>query len=114
MRIFSDKTHKEYATIEECVKAEEEFDKKVAEEKLAKEKALAERKAKEEKALATRKEAAEKVEAARRKMVEANKAYHEELANFCKNYGAYHFSYKIDPNTPWESLFNDFFHPFWF
>jgi uncharacterized protein YgiM (DUF1202 family) len=114
MRIVSEKTNKEYATVEECMQAEKEFDEKVAEKKAAEEKALAERKAQAEQAIATRKEDAEKVEAARRKMVEANKAYHEALADFCKKHGTYHFSYRVDPNAQWESLFDNFFHPFWF
>ena len=114
MKIYSEKTNKEYASVEECLKAEKEFDEKVAAEKAAKEKALAERKAKEEKALATRKADADKVEEAHKKMIEASKAYHEELAKFCERYGAYHKSYHIKPGTDWTSWIDDFFNSFWF
>ena len=111
MRIFSDKTNKEYKTVEECIKAEKEFDERVAAEKAAKEKALAEKKAKEEKALATRKVDAEKVETARKAAIEANKAYHDELAKFCDKWGAYHRTFKVDGNL--NDLWDDFFNSFW-
>lgn len=114
MRIFSEKTNKEYATVEECVQAEKEYDAKVAEEKAKRETALAERKAQEEKAIATRKADADKVETARKKMVEASKAYHEELAKFCEKHGSYHRTYYGRPGTDLTSLFNDFFDSFWF
>ena len=112
MKIFSEKTNKEYKTVEECVKAEKEFDERVAAEKAAKEKALAEKKAKEEKALVTRKVDAEKVDAARKAAIEANKAYHDELAKFCDKWGAYHRTFKVDGNL--NDLWNDFFDSFWF
>ena len=112
MKIFSEKTNKEYKTVEECVKAEKEFDEKIAAEKAAKEKALAEKKAKEEKALVTRKADAEKVEAARKAAIEANKAYHDELTKFCDKWGAYHRTFKVDGNL--NDLWNDFFDSFWF
>ena len=119
MKIFSEKTNKEYKTVEECIKAEKEFDEKVAAEKAAKEKALAEKKAKEEKALATRKTDAEKVDAAYKVALEANKAaaeanraYHNELAKFCDKWGAYHRTYKVDGNL--NDLLDNFFNSFWF
>ena len=107
MKIYSEKTNKEYATVEECLKAEEVFDKAEAEKKAAKEKALAEKKAKEEKLVVERKEAADKVEAARKTMIEANKAYRDALASFCADYGSYHFTVK-----PGEAL-SDFWSSIW-
>ena len=68
MKIYSEKTEKEYATVEECLAAEKEFDEK----KAAEEKALVERK---EKARATRKADAEKVEEAHKKMVAASRLW---------------------------------------
>ena len=114
MVIYSDKTGLKYDTVEACVKAEKEYDEKVAAEKAAKEKALAEAKAKEEKVTADRKAAADKVEAARKAMVEATKAYHEELARFCEKFGAYHVSFRTKPNERWADIFDDIFSPFWF
>lgn len=112
MRIFSDITNKEYSTVEECVKAEEAYEKGM---KAKQEKALAlakEKKEKEEKALATRKADAEKVEEARKTMVEANKAYHKALADFCTKHGSYHRSYHFDGD--WNDLWDNFFNSFWF
>ena len=83
MKIMSEKTGKEYASVEDCLAAEKEFDKKLAQEKAereAKEKALV---AKKEAAIAERKEAASKVEEKRKALIEAQKAYHDELAKFC-------------------------------
>ena len=107
MKIYSEKTNQEYATVEECLAAEKEFDEK----KAAEEKALVERK---EKALATRKADAEKVEEAHKKMVAASKEYHEELAKFCEKHGAYHKSYHLKPGSDWTSWIDDFFNSFWF
>ena len=45
MKIYSEKTNREYATVEECLNAEKEYDKAMAEKKAAEEKALAEAKA---------------------------------------------------------------------
>lgn len=81
MRIISDKTGKEYATVEECVAAEKEYDEAIEAEK-ARKAALAERRA----------DRAKEVEAAYRKVVEAQKDYHKVLAAFCKDYGAFHMT----------------------
>lgn len=81
MRIISDKTGKEYATVEECVAAEKEYDEAIEAEK-ARKAALAERRA----------DRAKEVEAAYRKVVEAQKDYHKTLAAFCKDYGAFHMT----------------------
>ncbi len=112
MRIISDKTKKEYATVEECVQAEKEFDEKVAEKKAAEEKALAVRKEKAEKLATERKEAAAKVDEKRKAMMEAKKAYFDEVAKFNKNFGPYHYSFVV--KDEWPSLWDEFFNSFWF
>ena len=48
MYIYSEKTKKKYDTVEECIKAEEEFDKAVKAEEERKEKLNTERKARAE------------------------------------------------------------------
>lgn len=113
MKIMSEKTGKEYATVEECIAAEKAFDEKVAKEqaeKAAKEKALVARK---EAALAERKEAASKVDEKRQALIAAQKEYREELAKFCEKYGAYHYTIKGGDNS-FFSLFDNFFDNFWF
>ena len=102
MKIYSEKTNKEYKSVEECLEAEKAFDeaeaKRKAEEE-AKQKALA---VKREAANAERKAAAEDVEAKRKAAVEAQKEYREALSKFCSKYGAYHYSIKSDG----DSIFN--------
>ena len=56
MKIYSEKTNKEYASVDECLAAEKEFDEAVAAKKAAEEKALVERKAKQEALAAERQE----------------------------------------------------------
>ena len=113
MKILSEKTGKEYASVEECLAAEEEFDKALAEKKAAEEKALAERKAQQEALAQERKSAADEVEKARQALAEANKHYREVLAQFCQKYGAYHRTYRLDNAKDTLNLWNDFF-DFWF
>ena len=110
MRIISDKTYKEYATVEECVAAEEEYDKKMAERKAILEKAVNQLKAKQEAIANNRKAAAEEVEKARKELITAKKKYHEVLSKFCDKYGAYHYTIKLDEdmNEPFSSLFESF------
>ena len=113
MKIMSEKTGKEYATVELCLAAEKEYDDKVAQEKAKKE---AEEKAlvvKKEAAIAERKEAAAKVEEKRQALVQAQKAYTEELQKFCGKYGAFHYTIKNGDDS-WFNLFNDFWKNFWF
>ena len=81
MRIISDKTGKEYATVEECVAAEKEYDEAVEAEK-ARKAALAEQRA----------DRAKEVEAAYREVVEAQKNYHKILTAFCRDFGAFHMT----------------------
>ena len=113
MRIISEKTGKEYPTVELCVAAEEEFDKKVEKEKAereARQKALV---AKKEAALAERKEAAALIEEKRQALIAAQKAYREELAKFCEKWGAYHYTIKGGADSLFN-LFDNFFDNFWF
>jgi hypothetical protein len=112
MKIMSEKTGKEYATVELCLAAEKEYDDKIAAEKAKKE---AEEKAltvKRETAIAERKEAAAKVEEKRQALVAAQKAYKEELSKFCEKYGAYHYTIKGGDES-WFDLFDNFFDHFW-
>ena len=111
MKIYSEKTNKEYATVEECLEAEKAFDDEVAAKKAAEEKALAERKAKQEVEIAERKADADEVEAARQELIAAQKKYHETLAKFCQKHGAYH--YTIKPGEGLHDLFSSVFDSFW-
>ena len=113
MKIISEKTGKEYNSVELCLAAEKEYDERIAKEKAekeAKEKALV---AKKEAALAERKEAASKVEEKRQALIAAQKAYQEELTKFCDKYGAYHYTVKSGDES-WFNLFDNFFNNFWF
>ncbi len=112
MKIMSEKTGKEYSTVELCLAAEKEYDERIAKEKAereAKEKALV---AKKEAALAERKEAASKVEEKRQALIAAQKEFQEELSKFCGKYGAYHYTVK-GADDSWFNLFDNFFKGFW-
>lgn len=87
MRIISEKTGKEYATVAECEAAEKEFDEKAKAEQEKKEALAAERTAR-----------AKEVEAAYQKVLDARKEYSEVLNAFCKDYGSFHMTYRgADP-----------------
>lgn len=100
MKIYSEKTNKEYQTVEECLEAEKAFDEAAAAEQAKKEALANERKAD-----------ADKVEAKREALIKARKEYHEELAAFCSKHGAYHYSVK--PGDSYRNLFSDVFDGFW-
>jgi len=106
IKIYSDKTQKFYNSVEEANRAEFELKEKENLAKIQKERELALAKEKKEKALAERKTAAEKVDAARKAYSAAQKAYREELEDFCKKYGTYHYSTTGADEVP--SLFNIF------
>ena len=108
MKIYSEKTNKEYATVEECLAAEEEFDKVVAEKQAAAEKALAEAKAKKKALAAERKDRAIEVENAYKAILDAQKVYHEKLDAFVRDYGSFHMTVKTGDGNPFD-LFNGFF-----
>ena len=111
MKIYSEKTNKEYASVDECLAAEKEFDEAIAAKKAAEEKALVERKAKQEALVAERKADADEVEAARQELIAAQKKYHEVLAKFCQKHGAYH--YTIKPGEGLHDLVSSVFDNFW-
>ena len=111
MKIYSEKTNKEYASVEDCLAAEKEYDEAMEAKKVAEEKALAERKAKQEAEIAERKADANEVETARQELIAAQKKYHETLANFCQKHGAYH--YTIKPGEGIHDLFSSVFDSFW-
>lgn len=111
MKIYSEKTNKEYASVEDCLAAEKEYDEAIEAKKAAEEKALAERKAKHEVEIAERKADADEVEAARQELIAAQKKYHETLAKFCQKHGAYH--YTIKPGEGLHDLFSSVFDSFW-
>ena len=97
MRIFSKKTNKEYKTVEDCLKAEKEFD-----EALALEKAKKQKLAEDKKARAT------EVEEAWKAVREANRKYVELKNKFINDYGAFHMTFKDKDDNTWESLFESF------
>ena len=112
MKIYSEKTNKEYATVDECLEAEKAFDEKVAADKAKKE---AEQKAlvvKKEAAIAERKAAADVVEEKRQALISAQKEYREELSKFCDKFGAYHYTIKGNGDSIFN-LFDDLFNSFW-
>ena len=82
MKILSEKTKKEYATVEECLADEAKYD-----EMIAKKKEEAERKATE------RKERAKEVEEAYLVAKEAERKYVELRNKFVKDYGSFHMTY---------------------
>lgn len=93
MKILSEKTNKYYATVDECLKAEKEFDE-----------AVAAKKAKEEKLTAERKERATEVEKAYKAVIDANKHYHELLDAFVKDYGSFHMTLHTGDLNPFNAL----------
>lgn len=111
MKILSEKTGKEYASVEDCLMAEEKWEAEQAAKKAAEEKALAEAKAKKEAAAAERKAEADKVEAARQELIEAQKKFSNILTEFCKKYGAYHYTLK--PGETFQEIWNDIFNNIW-
>lgn len=81
MRYYSDVTQEFYETEKACLKAEQ------AHTAAARKKEEEERKKSEE-----RKTRAREVEDARKSLDEARKKYDKLLADFCKDYGSYHYS----------------------
>ena len=97
MKILSEKTNKEYASVEECLAAEKKFDKQVALEK-----------AKKDELANIRKDRAKEVEDAYKAILEAKKHYNELLNNFVKDYGSFHMTLHTGDGNPFD-LFNRFF-----
>lgn len=112
MKIFSEKTNKEYKTVEECEAAEKEYDAAVLAEQTKREELAAARKARAkevEDAFAhveeVKKQYAEALEKARAE-------YADKLNAFIKDYGQFHMTVKTGADNPFD-LF-DIFNKFWF
>ena len=91
MKFLSEKTGKEYKTVEECLAAEKEFDEAVAKEKARKENLTKERK-----------ERANEVEEAYKAVLEAQKAYKAKLDAFVKDYGSFHMTLRTGEGNPFD------------
>lgn len=89
MKFYSEKLNKMYSTAAEVVQAEEAYDKKLAEEK-----------AKKEELANTRKARADEVEKLFAAAREAQKKANDALTTFCKDYGAFHKTYKEGETVP--------------
>ena len=99
MKFYSEKLNKMYDSAAEVVKAEEMYDKKLAEEK-----------AKKEELTNTRKGRADEVEKLFAAAREAQKKANDALTAFCKDYGAFHKTYKEGETVPtWWDWFLDWF-----
>ena len=92
MVIYSEKLNKKFETVDECVKAEQEYEAKIAAEKAAND----------------RKTRATEVEDAYKAVVEAQKVYREKLNAFIKDYGSFHMTLKTGDGNPFD-LFHSFF-----
>lgn len=91
MKIYSEKTGKEYTTVDECLKAEKAYDDKIAEAKAKAEVKNSER-------------------ASRAKEITDTYAKYIKLRNeFIKDYGSFHMTY-TDKNCP--DMFQTFFDTF--
>lgn len=101
MKIYSEKTNKEYATVDECLAAEKEYDQLIEKEE-ARKKELAE----------TRKNRALEVEDAYKAVLEAQKVYREKLDAFVTDYGSFHMTVKTGDGYPFN-LLNGFFDHIW-
>lgn len=97
MKIYSEKTNQEYASVDECLAAEEEFDKQAALEK-----------AKKEELANTRKDRAKEVEDAYLAIIEAQKHFRKLLDAFTKDYGSFHMTVRTGEGNPFD-LFDRFF-----
>lgn len=113
MKILSEKTGKEYPTVELCIAAEKAYDEQIAKEKAEKEQALAIAKAKKEELAAVRKNRAAEVENAYKAIIEAQKVYNEKLNAFVKDYGSFHMTINTGEGNPFN-LFHNLFENFWF
>ncbi len=85
MKFYSEKLNKMYNDEKSLVKAEEEYDVRVAAEK-----------AHAEQLAATRKDRAKAIEESYKKVVEARKEYKKLVDEFTRDYGSFHMSVKSD------------------
>lgn len=93
MKILSEKTNKTYATVDECLKAEKEYDE-----------AVAAKKAKEEELVNQRKTRAAEIEAAYQEVVDAQKKYRNLLDKFVKDYGSFHMTLHTGDLNPFNAF----------
>lgn len=98
MKIYSEKTHKEYATVEECLEAEALFDKEREEAEKRKEELQK-----------VKKERADEVMAAYRKIKEDEKEYIKLRNAFVSDYGYFHMSYHNEEEEAIPDIFSDIF-----
>ena len=103
MRIISEKTKKEYKTVEECLAAEKEYD-----ELQAKKREEAEKRA------AERKERAKEVEDAYKAAKEAENRYVELRNQFVRDYGSFHMTYSNVDKPEDLKRIDDLFRMFFF
>lgn len=96
MIITSEKTHKNYTTVEECIAAEKAFDEEQARKEEAQKQLQSERKAR-----------AEEIEAARNAMNEAQNNYRKLVEAFVRDYKSYHTTIVSGKELP--MLFKDWF-----
>ncbi len=89
MKYYSEVLKKTFDTEKECLKAEKEHEEKVAVQKAAAESLAKERKAR-----------AKEVEDALLQVQEARENYVKVLKDFCKDYGAFHYSWTNDKVKP--------------
>ena len=109
MRIISEKTGKEYTSVEECMAAEKEYEEAIAKQKAAKELAIAEEKARVAKLNEERKARAAQIEDAYKALCDANQKYRELLDKFVQDYGSFHMTLKtgdLNPFNGFQKLFN--------
>ena len=78
MKIISEKTNKTYATVEECLAAEKEYDEKIAAAK-----------ARQERLEKNKQLRYDELEAAHNKYIEAYKYYKDILKEYLKDYNEY-------------------------
>lgn len=101
MKIISEKTGKTYATVDECMAAEKEFDEALEAEKKKKEELASNRKAR-----------ATEVEEAYKAISAAKKNYYKVLQNFIKDYGSFHMTLNTGEDNPFDDF--DKIFDFWF
>ena len=97
MLYTSEILNKSFKSEEECLKAEQEHNEKLALEEKKKAE-LAE----------TKKTRAKEVEDAFKKVVDAEKEYNELKNKFIKDYGYFHMSYRDSDSRPLTSIFDIF------
>lgn len=101
MKILSEKTGKTYATVDECMAAEKEFDDALEAEKKKKEELANNRKAR-----------ATEVEEAYKAIGAAKKNYYQVLHNFINDYGSFHMTLNTGDDNPFDNFEKLF--DFWF